>query len=77
MIHSTPEAYFQEVRESGRKLPVHRGDINAWGVGCYTSMAQAKFKHRQLENELYATEKMAAAVADGATVSIIPAVAGG
>jgi len=61
LLHSTPEAYFAEVRALGRELPLHRGDLNAWGVGCYTSMAQSKYKHRRLENELYATEKMAAA----------------
>ncbi|MBE0697183.1 MAG: alpha-mannosidase, partial [Anaerolineaceae bacterium] len=61
LCHSTPEAYFAEVRDLGQKLPVHKGDINAWAVGCYTSMALSKYKHRLLENELYATEKMVTA----------------
>ncbi len=61
LVHSTPEAYFAEVREQEKTLPIHRGDINPWAVGCYTSMAQSKYKHRLLENELYATEKMTAA----------------
>ncbi len=59
--HSTPETYFSEVREISKDLPVHNHDINAWAVGCYTSMALSKYKHRLLENELYATEKMASA----------------
>jgi alpha-mannosidase len=61
LCHSTPEAYFAEVRSQGKSLPVHRGDINPWAVGCYTSMAQSKYKHRLFENELYATEKMVSA----------------
>lgn len=32
-------------------------------VGCYTSQARVKRLHRQLENELYATEKLASAAA--------------
>lgn len=61
ICHSTPEAFFTDVRQSARPLEVHRGDINAWAVGCYTSMALAKYRHRLLENELFATEKMASA----------------
>ncbi|MFH1023228.1 MAG: glycoside hydrolase family 38 C-terminal domain-containing protein [Planctomycetota bacterium] len=60
IIHSTPEAYFHEL--SRRKdLPIRRKDLNPFAVGCYTSMAEIKQKHRQLENELFATEKMASA----------------
>lgn len=59
--HSTPEAYFAELRTRRESLPVHRRDLNPWGVGCYTSMIRLKQKHRRLENELFATEKMATA----------------
>ncbi|HMN63163.1 MAG TPA: hypothetical protein PJ988_22540, partial [Anaerolinea sp.] len=59
--HSTPEAYFAEVRAAGENLPVHRGDLNPWAVGCYTSQALTKQKHRRLENELFLTEKMLSA----------------
>ncbi len=59
--HSTPEAFFAEVRAQGKDLPVRKADINPWGVGCYSSMALSKYKHRLLENELYAGEKMLAA----------------
>lgn len=61
ICHSTPETYFAGVRASGRKLEIHNGDLNAWAVGCYASMALVKYRHRLLENELYATEKMATA----------------
>jgi alpha-mannosidase len=59
--HSTPEEFFADVQARADSLPVHAKDLNPWAVGCYTSMIRVKQKHRQLENELYATEKMAAA----------------
>lgn len=59
--HSTPEAYFEELKKQADMLPVHQGDLNPWAVGCYTSQVRIKQKHRLLENELYATEKMATA----------------
>lgn len=31
LLHSTPEAYFAEVRAQGKDLPVRRADINPWG----------------------------------------------
>jgi alpha-mannosidase len=59
--HSTPEAYFSSLKARIEGLPIHRKDLNPWAVGCYTSMIRIKQKHRLLENELYATEKMASA----------------
>jgi alpha-mannosidase len=59
--HSTPEAYFAELQARGGPLPRHTGDLNPWAIGCYTSQVRLKQKHRLLENELYATEKMASA----------------
>jgi len=61
VIHSTPEAYFATVNKKRATLPVHAGDLNPWGVGCYTSQIRIKQLHRKLENELYTTEQMAAA----------------
>ncbi len=61
VLHSTPEAFFTEVAKRRKTLPVHAGDLNPWGVGCYTSQIRIKQLHRKLENELYATEQMAAA----------------
>ena len=63
ICHSTPEGYFAALRESGRLLSRHEGDLNAWAVGCYTSQVRIKQKHRQLEGELFATEKMLAVAA--------------
>jgi alpha-mannosidase len=59
--HSTPEQFFRSLGERAGDLPVRRKDLNPWAVGCYTSMALVKQRHRQLENELYLTEKMACA----------------
>ncbi|MBU1948968.1 MAG: alpha-mannosidase, partial [Candidatus Eisenbacteria bacterium] len=59
--HSTPEAFFKDHRRAYPSVPRHDGDLNPWAVGCYTSMIRVKQKHRELENTLYMTEKMAAA----------------
>lgn len=63
IVHSTPEQYFSDLRRRRPALPRRRRDLNPWAVGCYTSMARVKHKHRRLENELYSTEKMATAAA--------------
>lgn len=63
ICHGRPEDYFADLSTSGVALPAHRGDLNPWGVGCYTSMATVKRQHRQLEQALYATEKMLASAA--------------
>jgi len=63
IVHSTPEAYFAEVRASGQELPAHAGDLNLWAPGCYTSQVRLKQRHRRLENELFMTEKMCTAAA--------------
>ncbi len=58
IIHSTPEKYFAELNSERVDLPVRDDDINPWSVGCYTSQVRLKQLHRQIENELYKTEKM-------------------
>ncbi len=63
ILHSTPEGWFGEVRRRRQDLPRHARDLNPWGVGCYTSMVRIKQRHRRLENELYATEKMCSVIA--------------
>jgi len=57
VTHSTPERYFAKLKRI-KELPSFEGDLNPRFVGCYTSMIRIKQKHRQLENELYMTEKM-------------------
>lgn len=63
IIHSTPEAYFKELKENKASLPRHEKDLNAWAVGCYTSQVRIKKQHRLLENEIYMVEKMMACAA--------------
>ena len=58
LIHSSPEAYFAELRTSGTPLPRREEDLNSWAPGCYTSQVRIKQKHRLLENVYYQTEKM-------------------
>ncbi|QGQ94579.1 alpha-mannosidase [Paenibacillus psychroresistens] len=58
IIHSTPEAFFKELRVVKASLPRHEKDVNAWAPGCYTSQIRIKQKHRLLENEIYMLEKM-------------------
>ena len=59
IVHGIPEAYFARLRANGSPVPRHEGDLNAWAVGCYTSQARVKQKHRQLESGIFLLEKMA------------------
>ncbi len=61
IIHSIPEKYFTGLTAGRRNFPRFEGGLNPWAVGCYTSMARVKLKHRLLENALFSGEKMAAA----------------
>ncbi len=61
ILHSTPEDYFNELRESGLEPGRFNESINPFAVGCYTSQIRIKQKHRELENELYSAEKMMSA----------------
>lgn len=63
LLHSTPEAYFSELRNMDVSLPVVAEGLNPVAPGCYTSQIRVKQKHRKLENELYVTEKMCTAAA--------------
>ncbi len=63
ILHATPEAYFDELEPSQDLCPSWNKDLNPWAVGCYTSMALVKQKHRLLENTYFKTEKMATHVA--------------
>ncbi|MEK0316205.1 glycoside hydrolase family 38 N-terminal domain-containing protein [Cohnella sp. 56] len=72
IVHSTPEAYFAELR-GVPDLPRHADDLNPRFVGCYTSMIRIKQKHRQLESQLFMTEKMLATAALHGRLSAYPA----
>lgn len=61
IIHSSPEAYFEELKKTSTNMPRVTAGLNPVAPGCYTSQIRVKQKHRELENEIYSTEKMAAA----------------
>jgi alpha-mannosidase len=63
IIHSTPEAYFKDLKRSGAALPEWKESLRPSFVGCYSSMITIKQTHRRLENELYSAENMSAAAA--------------
>ncbi len=63
LIHSTPEAYFAALKQKNPDLPTVDNGLNPVAPGCYTSQIRVKQKHRQLENELYVTERMCAVAA--------------
>lgn len=58
--HSTPEAYFEWVDRRRGTLPVVGGEMQNASPGCYTSMARVKRAHREAENAMAATERLAA-----------------
>ena len=58
--HATPEGYIAALTDQRAALPVVDTDLRPWGVGCYISMVQVKQRYRELENELFATEKLLA-----------------
>lgn len=56
--HAVPEDYFECSKAIKSQLPRHPADLNPWAVGCYTTMARIKQKHRIIENAYFQTEKM-------------------
>lgn len=58
IVHSTPEAFFEELKPHKNELPVIDTDLNPWAVGGYTTQGEVKRKFRKLESELFLTEKM-------------------
>ncbi len=59
IMHSTPEAYFADIKRHKKELVRWERDLNPEMVGCYTSMIRVKQGYRALENALFMTEKMA------------------
>lgn len=58
ICHSDPESYYCELKEKQQVFPIVERGLNPVSEGCYTSQSRVKKKHRELENELYLTEKM-------------------
>ncbi|MBO4549017.1 MAG: alpha-mannosidase, partial [Abditibacteriota bacterium] len=57
--HSFFEEFFEATKD--KKVSEWDRDMNQFAVGCYTSIIRIKQKHRELENQLYSTEKMLSA----------------
>ena len=67
IIHSTPEAYFEEVNAK-RELPEYKESLNLWAPGCYTSQVRVKQKYRLAENTYFMTEIMCSQVANAGLI---------
>ncbi|MBQ7039205.1 MAG: alpha-mannosidase [Clostridia bacterium] len=67
LIHSTPEAYFEEVNNK-RDLPKYSESINLWGPGCYTSQVRIKQRYRLAENTCFLTEIMCSQAANAGLI---------
>jgi alpha-mannosidase len=61
LLLSHPEAYFARLRERADRdrFPVHRGELQHHGPGCYSSHSGVKEWNRRAENELQRAEKWA------------------
>ncbi|QPP05545.1 alpha-mannosidase [Streptomyces bathyalis] len=62
---SHPEAFFARIRERSARgeLPVHRGELQHHGPGCYSAHSGVKAWNRRAENELQRAEKWASVAA--------------
>lgn len=56
--HGTPEEYFSLFSENSAGLPLFKGDLNPFAIGCYTSMKTVKQALYQLEHNYYTAEKL-------------------
>ncbi len=56
IIHSTPESYFEELKNVD--LPKVEKSLNLWAPGCYTSQVRIKQRYRQAENEYFFAESI-------------------
>lgn len=63
ILHSTPEAYFKDLKQRRNELGRWTKDLNPCNVGCYTSMIRVKQGYRALESVLFMVEKMASTAA--------------
>jgi alpha-mannosidase len=56
--HGTPEEYFSHFSEEAEKLPLFKGDLNPFAIGCYTSMKSVKQALYRLEHKYFTAEKL-------------------
>ncbi|MGA2361858.1 MAG: glycoside hydrolase family 38 C-terminal domain-containing protein [Candidatus Aminicenantales bacterium] len=61
IVHSTPDAFFDAVREATKTAPVFEGDLQRCFTGCYTSLSQLKRQAVRSLGGLVQSEALAAA----------------
>ncbi|QEN06722.1 alpha-mannosidase [Oceanispirochaeta crateris] len=58
LSYSSPKSYFEEFKNIAKPIPVHIGDLQHHGSGCYSAHSQLKMLNCQAENRLMSAEKM-------------------
>ena len=58
LVHSTPEAFFEDLSARRGTLPRWAQTLGPSMVGCYTSQIRIKQRHRELEALIGSTERM-------------------
>jgi alpha-mannosidase len=61
IVHSTPDAFFECVREAAKTAPVFEGDLQRCFTGCYTSLSRLKRQAVRSLGGLVQSEALAAA----------------
>ena len=59
-VHTTPQKYFELLEARADSFPVHKGELNFFARGAYTTQARVKRMNRRAENLLLTAEKFAA-----------------
>ncbi len=57
VIHSSPDGYFQAIRQSGIPLPVVKDELQHHASGCYSAHSETKASNRHAEHRLLTAEK--------------------
>lgn len=57
LVLSSPNQYFEDVKKSGRKLPVVYGELFHHSSGCYSVHSEVKRLNRRAENRLQEAEE--------------------
>lgn len=61
ILHSTPERFYEAVKEAGRDAPLVEGELQRVFTGCYTSLSRIKRRAQHNLHRLVQTEALCAA----------------
>ena len=61
LILASPDRFFEDVKKSGKRLPVVSGELLHHSSGCYSAHSEVKRLNRTAENRLEAAEKLSVA----------------